>query len=354
MRFTKKSKSNMMICCSRKNSLKGLIALTIFILFVSTATFVLPNDDALQSSHLLNPDDEQSIKTIEIAVAYCSADITWLTDVIITDLYNDPNRKIVLTMLSKCGNHEFITQFLYEKFVHLDITVRINQLPNKGGCDLAYAYFINDYIETGSRDASSAILFLKDTERTKKNCHQKGRYLTIPEMLHSISHGEFVCGVKASCGRSAYHDTSVLKKFAKHGYKRHGDGMAAVGDEFNAANYVSLDDFITRELKWTFPNDAVTEVCYGGSFGIPASRLFADQRLKQDLLHLEELLREGPAMSVVEHFAERLWASFLAKPLDKLDTEIILRSATGVHQEQERYMGTFLNSSRFYCFFFGN
>jgi hypothetical protein len=130
--------------------------------------------------------------------------------------------------------------------------------------------------------------------------------------------------------------------------------MAAVGDEFNAANYVSLDDFITRELKWTFPNDAVTEVCYGGSFGIPASRLFTDQRLKQDLLHLEELLMEGPAMSVVEHFAERLWASFLAKPLDKMDTEIILRSATGVHQEQERYMGTFLNSSRFYCFFFGN
>lgn len=315
------------------------------------------NGEAIRSTSLPDRDgamlaskDEHSVKTIEIVVAYCSADVTWLSDIITQDFYNASERKIVLTILSKCGNHESITQFLKEKFVHFDITVHTNQLPNKGGCDLAYAHFINEYIKSGI-DSSSTILFLKDTPRTKHNCHQKGRYRTIPEMLHFASHGEFICGVKAACGRSAYHDVTVLKTFTKNGYKRHGDGKVGTGDDFNAENYISLDDFMTRELKWKFPNDAVTEVCYGGSFGIPASRLFADSRLKQDFLRLEEILLEGPAMSVVEHFAERLWASFLAKPLDKFDTEVILQSAGSTHQEQERYMGTLLHSSIFHCFF---
>jgi hypothetical protein len=338
-----------------------------------------------------------NVNTLEIAMAYCNADITWLTDIITRELYlyNPRIRKVTLTILSKCGNHISIAAFLEETLTitknsldsALKIQVHIDELPNKGGCDLAFIHFINEYYkrETIDTASSSSILFLKDTPRTKKNCHQKGKYRTIQEMIqyidtdtntyesinqHAQSKSGFICGVKPTCGRSAYHDTAVLKTFAKYGYKRHGDAMAAVGtDNFNPANYISLNDFITRELQWRFPNDVVTEVCYGGSFGVAASRLFADSNLHVDsLLHadshadshvgrekdfrrLEEILREGPAMSVVEHFAERLWASFLAKPLDSFDTEVVLHSANGMQQEQERYMGTLLHSSMFRCFF---
>lgn len=341
------------------------------------------NGEALQSNN--NPSSingemhkkNVNTNTLEIAVAYCNADITWLTDIITRELYlyNPRIRKVTLTILSKCGNHLSVATFLEEtlKFTEksldstLKIQVHIDELPNKGGCDLAFIHFINEYYkrETIDTAASSTIIFLKDTPRTKKNCHQKGRYRTIQEMMqyidtyesanqHAQSNSGFICGVKPSCGRSAYHDTAVLKTFAKNGYKRHGDGMEAVGaDNFNPANYVSLNDFITREFQWRFPNDVVTEVCYGGSFGVAASRLFADSHAGQekDFRRLEEILREGPAMSVVEHFAERLWAGFLAKPLDLFDTEVVLHSADGMQQEQERYMGTLLHSTMFRCFF---
>jgi len=405
MRFTKRKKA------ARNKNPFQLFALAILFIscccacavsFAYTNTYyyknALWNGEALTLLQSINNNGEinkmnVNVNTLEIAVAYCKADITWLTDIITHELYmnsykfNPRIQKVTLTILSKCGNHVSIAAFLQHTltFPNLDtgstrtrtgiqVQVRIDELPNKGGCDLAFIHFINEYIkrETIDTASSSTILFLKDTPRTKKNCHQKGRYRTIQEMIQYTSssasasasasqqHAQsgFICGVKPSCGRSAYHDTSVLKTFAKNGYKRHGDGMVAVGaDNFNPANYISLDNFITREFQWTFPNDAVTEVCYGGTFGIAASRLFAgadagvNAGREKDFRRLEEILREGPAMSVVEHFTERLWASFLAKPLNPFDTEVVLHSADGMQQEQGRYMGTLLHSSKFRCFF---
>lgn len=157
-------------------------------------------------------------------------------------------------------------------------------------------------------------------------------------MLRVSSQGNFVCGVKLRCDWSPFHDTRLLRNFSKNSYIRHGDKSKSKQD-FNAADYKNLEDFIHREFTWTFPNDEVTEVCYGGSFAVPAKRLFADQRLKQTFNQLESILVGGPSMQVAEHFAERLWASWLSIPVNRTEIDILYKLRLGIRTENGRYMG---------------
>jgi len=248
---------------------------------------------------------------------------------------------VKITFLSKCENDMQIPEFTSIPNVK---KVEILTLPNKGGCDLAFAHFINQYMarENARTAATTVIFFLKDTPRLSKNCHQRGRYRSFHEMLHiSSSYGEFVCGVKLKCDWSAFHDTRILKSFAKNSYKRHGDSSQSNKD-FNSADYKDIENFIDREFEWSFPNNEVTEVCYGGTFAVPAARLFADEKLRGVFSRLESILLKGPSMSVVEHFAERLWASWLANPLDRNETETIYTLRRSIRTEQGRYMGTLI------------
>ena len=283
----------------------------------------------------------QKLQTIEMAVAYCKADLKWLKDAVANELPKQSYIKI--TILSKCGSERTIPTFDDVPNVNVEIV----KLPNKGGCDLAFAHFIKNYMnrETSLTGDSSIIMFLKDTPRTKKNCHQRGRYRTMEEMLNVSSHGDFICGIKPECSMSAFHDTRLLKSFSKNFYRRHGDKKES-GADFNSGGYKDLKDFIAREFdEWSFPNDEVTEVCYGGSFALPALQLFADERLRGVFNRLEEILMEGSSMSVVEHFAERLWASLLANPLSPKDTDSIIHMRQGIKKEQGRYMGTFISNA---------
>ena len=287
----------------------------------------------------------ETLKTIEIAVAFCKADLDWIRNVVKHELPTHSNIKI--TILSKCGNDNDVSSFFNGiPNVSLDLV----KLPNKGGCDLAYAHFINRYMirENAQTAASSVILFLKDTPRTNKNCHQRGTYREIKKMVEVSSHGHFICGVKPECMMSSFHDTRILKSFAKESYVRHGDDEKSASD-FNPEKYKNLGDFVARELDWSFPNNQVAEVCYGGTFAVPASRFFVDERSRSNFERIEQILMEGPSMSVVEHFAERLWGSLLSNPLSQNEIEAILGLRQMIDTEQGRYMGTLMSYSTENC-----
>ena len=163
-------------------------------------------------------------------------------------------------------------------------------------------------------------------------------------MIYYAAQGEFICGIKTKCQTSVFHDSIIMKKFTLPAYKRHGDKSLS-GEDFNASKYKNLNDFMKRELNWKLPNEELTEVCYGGTFAVPASRLFADPILEKDLKHFEQILLDGPPMSIVEHFAERLWAPFLANPLNEKDTATVLDLRESFAAKYDSYMGT-LKSSR--------
>jgi hypothetical protein len=68
-----------------------------------------------------------------------------------------------------------------------------------------------------------------------------------------------------------------------------------------------------------FPNEHVTEVCYGGTFAVPAYRIMElakEPSVRKVVMDLEEiLLTRNVASSVEEHFIERTWAELFANPL---------------------------------------
>lgn len=341
MRFTRKSRKVWKNCFTKVSVL--LVGVLAFVKISASSYTMLffssgptPLNNRLWAGEKVSKNSMNikldALQIIELVVAYCQADLQWLEQAIANEL--PKQSKLKITFLSKCGNHEDIPAFENHH-------VEILQLPNKGGCDLAFARFLREYMEreNAKTAANSVIFFLKDTPRVSKNCHQGGRYRTIDEMLQISSHGEFICGVKLNCGMSAFHDTRLLKQFVKESYVRHGDSSESNTD-FNTGGYETMNAFITRELNWSFPNEDVTEVCYGGSFAVPASRLFEDHRLKEVFIRIEKILLEGPSMSVVEHFSERLWASWLAKPLNKKQTKAMKRLRRSIITENGRYMGT--------------
>lgn len=305
-------------------------------------TLAIWTGDALRSVKPPTPSDKGTF-TVEIALAFCRSDISWLFD----ELQNYEVRVDVsiVTILSKCNNERVLPNFM-----HRNVRIRVVKLPNKGGCDLAFAHFIKLYLsrETPASAENSVVLFLKDTPRIEGNCHQRGSYRAISDMIASASCGEFICGVRPTCQMSALHNATTLKKFTKASYIRHGDYLKSTND-FNKPNYLNLGDFISREMNWQWPDGELVEVCYGGSFAIPASLLFKREFLGSNMEKLEEILIQGPHMSIVEHFAERMWAAWLAHPLSEQDAKVAVHVAQGVALDNGRYMGTLLTDKLHDC-----
>eukprot|EP00558_Chaetoceros_sp_UNC1202_P006270 CAMPEP_0197240922 /NCGR_PEP_ID=MMETSP1429-20130617/7100_1 /TAXON_ID=49237 /ORGANISM="Chaetoceros sp., Strain UNC1202" /LENGTH=428 /DNA_ID=CAMNT_0042700665 /DNA_START=86 /DNA_END=1372 /DNA_ORIENTATION=+ len=275
-----------------------------------------------------------SAKTIEVVVAYCAADIQWMYDDLLGKLPNQVDATVKMTIVSKCGNEAELPKFIED---HRVKQVDILTLPNVGGCDYAYAHFINRYVaKTTPEDAaSSMLLFIKDTPRNQEYfqfaLHE--RFRGVDELIQMASRGEFVCGTKTHCSMSSYHDNKVLNTFVMGEYKRQSERAKITGDddfsEFNALQYENLEDFHKRALNWTFPNEIFTEVCYGGSFALPGSLLLSslskDLRTQNAIKALEESLSRDTGTSVEEHFAERTWAGMLANPVDSDEINALRR-----------------------------
>ena len=352
---------------------------------MAEAKVIIDKHDALlwTGEQQRNPALElEHVQKIEIVLAYCKSDISWLADELVHyvqsyrresdnndndhDHDNDvPELKI--TILSKCGNTNSIPDFANDinkqlsldlgeiptsnsetvesNKIHVKVDVEIVNLVNKGGCDLAYLHYINRYImeHTAASAANTIIVFLKDSPRTNKSLHQSGGWRTVPDMIDYAARGEFICGIKTSCQKSVFHDSVIMKKYTIPLYVRHGDASLS-GEDFNVAKYKNLKDFMNRELNWNLPNEELTEVCYGGTFAVPASRLFADPILEKDLKHVEQILLDGPQMSIIEHFVERLWAAFLANPLNEKDTATVTDLKDSVAAKNGSYMGTLMAS----------
>jgi len=322
----------------------------------------------------------EQVQQIEIALAYCNGDVSWLANELVyyvkkyrmeTD-QEVPRFKI--TVLSKCGNEDSIPDFAKDMNEELqlgagttsdsrtvNVQVDIIILVNNGGlAHMHYIDYINQYIEknTAATAENSIVIFLTDSPRTKKFLHESLRWRKISEMIYYASLGEFICGIKNRCTTSVFHDVDVLKKYILANYIRTstggGDQTAAAaaagsGEDFNASKYKNLGDFVEKEFDWSFPDDDLIEVCYGGTFAVPASRFFSDPKLEKDLKRFEQILYTSTANSIAPHFAERLWAAFLANPLNKDDSSTVLRIMDTFAGKNGSYMGTLKSRKMKHC-----
>ena len=298
-----------------------------------TSSSVIPFTNNTNASH--------TVTIIEIALAYCRADIHWLAATLLAD-FGTPNYKIKITVLSKCGNHQNITNF--SAMLANVALVTLIKMPNVGGCDLAFAHFMTRYTarETKETASNTIIFFLKD--RNDGVVHQRGNRRNLSHMASLASRGQFVCGIKNFCYMSVWHDTELLKNFTMGAYIRAGGGVAS-GDQFNIQRYVNLGDFVDRELDWSFPK-RYTKVCFGGNFAIPATRLFLDDagHARAAIHRLEQLLLSTKsAMTLVEHFAERLWAALLTPPITEAEANVVSSMVNKFSMEVPSFMGALIN-----------
>lgn len=280
------------------------------------------------------------INTIELVIAYCSADLNWIYDDVLKQISEEKEITVRMTILSKCGKEADLPQFIDN---HLVTDVDVVTLPNVGGCDYAYAHFINSYISKANpSDAdSSLILFMKDTRRIMnkdifKTFAYHSRHRNVTEMIEIAARGEFICGAKFQCNISPFHDTNKVNSFQIQEYVRTTDkkkgAEAKRTSDFNPNRYANVGDFHRRKLNWKFPNKNLTEVCYGGVFIVPASRIMflSKQPNERRVLKLiEESLNRNVTIALEEHFTERTWAGLLAQPLNERDMALIYGMAPG-------------------------
>jgi hypothetical protein len=294
------------------------------------------------------------VETIEVAIAYCSSDLNLIYDSVLSQVPNQKKATVKITVLSKCGNEADVPNFIEDPRVK---QVEVIPLPNVGGCDYAYAYFVNHYVATTNPQAaaSSVVLFIKDTPRTMENFRllpvYKG-YRSVAELLQIASGGEFACGVTPGCAHSVFHDTSMLYEFRMRVYtrtvKQRGHDIANDKKDFNAFHYKNLREWHEKTLNWTFPNENVTAVCYAGTFMVPAWRIMnlsQQPRERRVMEALEKELARNVSTSIEEHFTERTWAGFYSDPLEEVDTNVILDIKTAIMYNQGRFHGL-LKSNR--------
>jgi len=303
------------------------------------------------------------IKTIELVIAYCRDSLTWIYNDVLNEIPNQKEATVRMTVLSKCKEEANLPHFIDD---HRIKDVNLMKLPNLGGCDYAYAHFINHYISKASLvDAdSSLILFIKDTPRTAENFHfpHHSGYRTVSEMIKFASAGEFICGIKTNCNASPYHDTKILNTFKIDDYVRVGDINKGVKKDrkddasFGMLNgYKHLQNFHRRKLNWKFPNNNLTQVCYGGTFALPASRLLFlsnEPNERQIFKLMEESLVRNTTSSIEEHYIERTWAGILAKSLNEKEVALVRgmqRPKNGISLRYGGVWGALFGKSKSTC-----
>ena len=309
--------------------------------------------------------------TIEIVIAYCNSPLTWIEKDVIQDTLKEFSQaSFYITIMSKCGQEANIPDF-----GEIDAIKSVEIVPtdNVGGCDYAYAKFLNEhYIQgrqkrglpiTDSQSFASkdVVLFMKDTPRTEKYFHDlkctSDSFRSIQEMIRTSSEkGSFACGTVLTPIVSDYHIVKKLHEFHLNGYTRIRDrekskGNSAAGDQFNPNGYKNLGYFHKKILQWTFPRKDVTPVCYGGTFAMPQNRLstlMKDERFTHVMKRIESALSESKT-SVAEHYVERTWAGLLSEPLTDEAASSLKATFIGVLKDKLGVYGALLVKTNYTC-----
>jgi hypothetical protein len=309
--------------------------------------------------------------TIEIVIAYCNSPLTWIEKDVIQDALEEFSQaSFHFTIMSKCGQEAKIPDFGKMDAVK---SVEIVPTDNVGGCDYAYAKFLNDYyiqgrqkrglpiMDSESSASKDVVLFMKDTPRTKKYFHKmkciSDSFRSIQELIRTPSEkGSFACGTALTPIVSDYHEVKKLHEFRLGGYTRIKDrgknkGEKAKGNQFNPNGYKNLGDFHKKTLQWTFPRQDYTPVCYGGTFAMPQKRLLTllkDERFTHVMKIMESALSESKT-SVAEHYVERSWAGLLSEPLTDAEASSLKTSVIGVVEFKLGVYGALLVKTNYTC-----
>ena len=267
------------------------------------------------------PSSEEEVlqKKIHLVVSHCKKSLSWMQD------YIEGFANIAsIHVISKCGH----------KVEGAPMGAVIQMLPNVGRCDHSYAYFITTILPkltTSKDDKNSIVVFLKDTSQEEAE-EWKQSLVPLKSLVRiALSSNGFACGLIELKGKgmihvpegqllSPYHDRATLFEFTMKSY-----GAVVDGKPFHVGDRTLGDFYNSLNARPSSPD--LVQVCYGGIFAASTENIF-----KQNLrvwTTLEKALERGDNIQE-GHFAERIWGSLLATPLEAFQIEALRNHSTGV------------------------
>ena len=247
-------------------------------------------------------------KSVVLVIAYCNHPLDWMTE--------------FLNGFEKLIDDVWIFPKCNMDVVGAPNGSKIFRLPNVGGCDHTIAHALQMYSGLPRNSENDMLVFLKDTFEISTNT------------LESQTFGDFLCEVefyglgclpqhRTTLKVPLFHELHVLRTFTRTGHNRlGGSDVNENGTEipFANENINSLGEWLDNLSLPIHPTKNITMVCYGGNFATTRKSIMKKPMWVWKAI--ERSLSRGN--NIVEgHFAERAWASLLAKPLSNVTASMI-------------------------------
>lgn len=266
---------------------------------------------------------------ISVVVAFCSHSLAWLPAYLHGMSIND------LTVYSKCNHTGKLNRSSFMDEIHSmpNNAIRIEELPNVGGCDHTYAHDMArrdwasfDDHRIVARKHAHVVLYLKDsdTQLCSQNMLANLWRVLRPSTITAVAAMTgFGCNIRTVGVETLWHATSAARGLRMKDYTRvsiRSHGPASVNTSKTPRNLIPFKSPNFRNLGEYADGMGVNlpapfmPVCFGGNFAVSGGQFLNGVKVK--VAHrMERALTRGDNIEE-GHFAERLWSSFLGMPLN--------------------------------------
>jgi len=142
----------------------------------------------------------------------------------------------------------------------------------------------------------------------------------IRDVLQSALQNGFGCVQRPPAQNSYYHDNEILKSFA-------------IVDNSKQGYYISFGDWLDKLNISPILNQELVPVCYGNSFAIKASDIFAKSKLLHPIMKTMVIELDKRESNEVGLYVERAWASLFTYRLLEKETAALRTYATDIFRE---------------------
>lgn len=271
-----------------------------------------------------------SLIKVDLVISHCDTALNWIFDDFAPNDYQFAN----IIVFSKCN----------KQVQGVPSDAKIVRLPNVGRCDHTYAHYLAKYYmkQPDQTSSSSYVMFLKDNSNKHRLVYSRHRQLS--ELIQIASTRGFACHEERLwnigtlfhpiCQISAFHSWPKLRQKDMNSYVRVSRDREQLS-HFSSQHGSSLGEY--ADYLGISTNQSVVPVCYGGNF-LASTEQF--QRHASIWPKMETTLSR--ASNVAEgHFVERIWALLLSKPLNDVETNIILDQAQQLDCVKKNFIGSF-------------
>jgi len=247
-----------------------------------------------------------NLKKVSLVISHCDKPLDWIAGNF-TKGYESLIDKV--WVFTKCGND----------VIGAPPGSEIITLPNVGRCDHTYAHWMNNFLASEINDATSerdVVVFMKDNDHQR----QKGKWgnRTFGELLGIAATNGFGCMIppkmiheRAPKNSSVFSKYVVLRTF----YFIRAAHVREQRDEvegFKSKMFENIGQWVDKLQLKPIVTQNLVPVCYGGVFATTKSQI--NKQPKKSWEAIEKSLSRGNNIHE-GHFAERMWAALLSKPL---------------------------------------